>query len=634
MTFLFRGSQVVVDIAVLSTAYFLAYLLRFNFEVTHYQLKLLFFTWPYVVLFQYLVLTVFGVPRFAWRYVSFRDAQWVLGALLTSNVTLAVVRAVGEPIVGSTRGHTRYVMIPYGVILMDLFIAVAAILGVRAIRRVHVEQRDRKRRAAADGSVATPTILIGAGQAGAMVARELANRPDLGILAVGFVDDDPLKQGQRVHGLKVLGKVDDLAQVARARRIRNVLITIAGADGKSMRRITRICSDANLQTKVIPGIYEIVGGQVNLSRMRDVAIDDLLGREPVQLELEAIAGLVQGRVALVTGAGGSIGSEICRQVALHTPSRLVLLEKGENALFEIHRELVGLHPDLDIVPVLADICDRTRVDGVFAQQRPAAVFHAAAHKHVPLVEWNPGEAIKNNILGTQSVADAAHAHGVDAFVMISTDKAVHPSSVMGATKRAAEMYVQAMSQRSRTKFVAVRFGNVLGSAGSVVPIFKEQIARGGPVTVTDPEMRRYFMTIPEATQLVLQAASMGEGGEIFVLDMGEPVKIVDLARDLISLSGLTPDEDIEIVFTGIRPGEKLFEELSTDTENASKTRHPKIFIGRIPSQDWSRVLLGLKNLAGVVDADPEDVRAALADMVPEYQGGSVAAAPARAATAT
>ncbi len=620
MNLLFRGSQVLVDFVVLSAAYWLAFVLRHNFDIPPLQVKLLFFTWPYVVLFQYLVLAIFGVPRFAWRYVSFRDAQWVVGALLTSNVVLAVVRAVGEPI----GGYARFVMIPYGIILMNLFIAVAGILGVRALRRVAVEQSSRRRRMIADGRVAVPTILVGAGQAGVIVAQELASRPDLGIQAAGFVDDDPLKQGLRIHGLRVLGNVDQLPEVARMRRIKNVLITIAGTDGASMRRITRICQDAGLQAKIVPGIYEIVGGQVNLSRIREVAIDDLLGREPVHLTIDAIAGLVRGRVVLVTGAGGSIGSELCRQVCAFDPSRLVLLEKGENNLFEIHRELEAQFPGISMVPVLGDICDRVRVDGCFAHHRPALVLHAAAHKHVPLVEHNPGEAIKNNVLGTQVVADAAHAHGVAAFVMISTDKAVHPSSVMGATKRVAEMYVQAMSQRSKTKFVAVRFGNVLGSAGSVVPIFKQQIARGGPVTVTDPEMRRYFMTIPEASQLVLQAASMGDGGEIFVLDMGEPMKIVDLARDLIALSGLRPDDDIEIVFTGARPGEKLFEELATDNENATKTRHPKIFIGRIDAQDWSRVVLGIKNLAAVADAsDQDEVRAALADLVPEYQGAQL-----------
>lgn len=615
---LFRGSQIVVDVLVLSAAYWLAYFLRHGLEVEHSHVKLFFFTWPYVVLFQYLVLAIYGVPRFAWRYVNLRDAQWVVAALLTSNLVLAIVRGAGE-IIG---GYARFVMIPYGVLLMDLFIAVAGILGVRAMRRVSVEQRDRRRRASPDGSLCTMTLLVGAGQAGVMVARELAARPDLGVRPIGFVDDDPLKQGARIQGLKVLGSLEHLSEIARARRITHALITIANAEGGAMRRILRLCQEAGLHTKIIPGIYEIVGGQVNLSRIRDVAIDDLLGREPVHLDDTAIAGVVQERCVMVTGAGGSIGSELCRQVCRFGPAKLVLVEKSENSLFEIHRELEAAFPSIELVPVLADICDHRRVDCCFAQHRPAVVFHAAAHKHVPLVEWNPGEAIKNNVLGTRVVADAAHAHGTCEFVMISTDKAVNPSSVMGATKRVAEMYVQAISQRSKTKFVAVRFGNVLGSAGSVVPIFKQQIARGGPVTVTDPDMRRYFMTIPEACQLVLQAASMGHGGEIFVLDMGEPVRIVDLARDLISLSGLRPGEDIEIVFTGVRPGEKLFEELATDTEKASKTRHPKIFIGRIAPQDWSRVVLGLKSLASVADeVDPEDVRTALAEVVSEYQGG-------------
>jgi FlaA1/EpsC-like NDP-sugar epimerase len=418
----------------------------------------------------------------------------------------------------------------------------------------------------------------------------------------------------------VLGTTDRLAELCVQHGAQQVLITMASAPGSTVRRISKLAEEAGLPTKIIPGLFEIAGGRVELTRIRPVAIEDLLRREPVDLDTEAIAKDLRERVVLVTGAGGSIGSELCRQVATFRPSRLLLAERAENNLFEIHRELTARHRDLEIIPLIADATDPERMRQIFATYAPYAVFHAAAHKHVPMMEWNPGEALKNNVFGTKTVADLAHDHRVASFVMISTDKAVNPTSVMGATKRVAEMYVQALAKRSETRFVTVRFGNVLGSAGSVIPIFRQQIESGGPVTVTHPEMRRYFMTIPEACQLVLQAGSMGEGGEIFVLDMGEPVKIVDLARDLIRLSGFRPDEDIEIEFTGVRPGEKLFEEISTDAENADKTRHPKIYVGRRPSAEWPVVQRHLQALEACLEAPTHDrVVAALRDCVPEYQ---------------
>jgi len=402
-----------------------------------------------------------------------------------------------------------------------------------------------------------------------------------------------------------------------------VLITIANAPGSQIRAITMRCRDAGLDTKIIPGIYEIVGDHVNLSRIREVAIEDLLGREQVQLDDDELNASIRGAVVMVTGAGGSIGSELCRQVCRYAPARLVLVERFENALFEIHRELAGLYPALTIDPQIGDVTDAPRMAQVFATARPSIVVHAAAHKHVPMMEANPGEAVKNNVGGTRLVADLADRHGVERFVLVSTDKAVNPTSVMGATKRVAEIYTQALAQRSKTRFVTVRFGNVLGSNGSVIPIFKQQIAAGGPVTVTHPDMQRYFMTIPEASQLVLQAGAMGAGGEIFILDMGEPVKIVDLARDLIRLSGFRPDEDIEIKFNGVRPGEKLFEQLATDAEHADKTKHPKIFIGRIAAPSWAEVCRALDALVALVDdGEPAAIRTALCALVPEYTRGA------------
>jgi FlaA1/EpsC-like NDP-sugar epimerase len=430
----------------------------------------------------------------------------------------------------------------------------------------------------------------------------------------------------------VLGTTENLDVLCKKVGASQVLITIARASGKEVRRITEACEKASLTVKIIPGMHEIVGGKINLSAVRNVAIEDLLRREPVRLDETAIAEKIKGRAVMVTGAGGSIGSELCRQVGRFGPKRILLVERAENALFEIHRELCAEFPDLRIIPIIGDVGDVERMTQVFEAHRPALVFHAAAHKHVPMMEWNPCEAVKNNVVGTYLVATLADRFKVETFVLISTDKAVNPTSIMGATKRIAEQATQSLAQRSRTKFLAVRFGNVLGSAGSVVPIFKEQIARGGPVTVTHPEMKRYFMTIPEASQLVLQAATMGKGGEIFILDMGEPVKIVDLAKDLIALSGLRVGEDIELQFTGIRPGEKLFEELSVADEQADKTTHPKIFIGRLKARDLDDLDARLAGIAEIAHTGNEaDVRRKIAELVPEFELGPAERAAAAAA---
>ncbi len=615
-----RSTQVFIDLVVLSLALWAAFFLRFEGELPLQMWKRLLFLWPYVVAFQYLVLVAFGVQRFAWRYVGLREVGRIFLALGTSTAVLLVAR-IASGVVREQWDYAQYAFMPLGVVAIDSLIAFLAITGVRVLRRIQGERHDAGRRVVPAGAP-VPTLLVGAGQAGLIVAKELSTRLDLGIRPVGFLDDDPNKLGMTVHGVRVLGRSEDVASLAKAHGAKEVLITIANAPGHQIRRIKEFCDAAGLSAKIIPGIYEIVGGQVNLSRIRNVSIEDLLGREPVVLEMDRISAVMRNRVVVVTGAGGSIGSEICRQVCRFEPAKLVLVEQAENSLFHIHRELIASFPALAdrIVPRIADITDRTRIRAMFADLRPEVVFHAAAHKHVPMMEWNPGEAVKNNVFGTRTLADAADEFRVRQFVMISTDKAVNPTSVMGVSKRTAETYVQALSQRSKTRFVTVRFGNVLGSAGSVIPIFQEQIARGGPVTVTHPEMKRYFMTIPEACQLVLQAGAMGEGGEIFILDMGQPVKIVDLARDLIRLSGLRPGEDIEIAFSGMRPGEKLFEELSVADEVAEKTRHPKIFIGRIRPHDYAQVCAGIDALRAIADTGtPEQIRAQFRVLVPEYQ---------------
>ncbi len=615
---LLRLSQIGIDLFVLSLGFGLAFFLRWDWVPPADVIGRVFLIAPYVIGLEYLVLVALGVRKFSWRYIGLREIGRIFAALALASAVLVISRLV----VGALQHDFRYLrhgVVPFSVIAMNFVLAFGGIAGVRVVRRMLGERADARRpslRPRKTGLV--PTLLVGAGQAGVLVAKELAQRPELGLAPVGFLDDDRLKRGTVIHGIPVLGTSHELEALATEHGARQVLITMANVPGAVVRRIRELSDRAGLPAKIIPGIYEIVDGRVNLSRIRDVAIEDLLGRDPVSLDQQALDGFLGDRVVLVTGAGGSIGSEICRQVARFAPQRLVLFEQAENALFEIHRELSMAYPGLELMPCIGDVCDAERVQQTFARHRPSAVFHAAAHKHVPMMEWNPGEAVKNNVGGTKCVADAAHRFGCDAFVMISTDKAVNPTSVMGTTKRVAELYVQTLAAQSKTRFVTVRFGNVLGSNGSVVPIFREQIAKGGPVTVTHPEMRRYFMTIPEACQLVLQAGSMGQGGEIFILDMGEPVKIVDLARDLIALSGLRVGEDIEIVFTGNRPGEKLFEELATDAEHADKTAHPKIFIGKLGSNQSSKTRASVESLLALADGEGDTLRRELCALVPEY----------------
>ncbi len=508
--FLTRGSQTMVDLAVLAVAYGLAYILRFEGWPQLWMFKRLILTWPYVVVFQYLVLMAFGVPRFAWSYVGLREMRRIVYALGTSMAVLFVVRWASTKIVG-TYYFAEYAYIAGGILIIDFALAVLGVSGVRVARRIHAEHSSQSVVRKSRPVIEQPPLLIGAGGAGASIAREIAKHPELGIRPVGFLDDDHLKVGTEIQGHPVLrdpspGRRD----CARARGAQQAVITIATASGRDIRRIQRLCADEGLTVKIVPGMYDILHGKVQLSRIRDVSIEDLLGREVVRLETELIEGCIRGKRVLVTGAGGSIGSELCRQIARFSPESLILVERAEYHLFLIHEELLASCPDIRTVPCMADVCDKKRLEAVFEEHRPHVVFHAAAHNHVPMMEWNPCEAGKNNTIGTKEVADAADRYGVSTFVLISTDKAVNPSSVMGATKRVAEMYVQALSRRSKTKYLAVRFGNVLGSTGSVIPTFKAQIARGGPVTVTHPEMKRYFMTIPEASQLVMQAAAMGK----------------------------------------------------------------------------------------------------------------------------
>jgi len=423
-------------------------------------------------------------------------------------------------------------------------------------------------------------MIVGAGEAGAMVIKELNNHPEMGMKPVVAIDDNKSKHRSRILGVPVYGGRESIQKVSEQKDIDEIIVAIPSAPKNEVRKILNECKKTKCKLKILPGMYELIDGKVAIKNIREVQIEDLLGREPVKVNIEEISQYLKDQIVLVTGGGGSIGSELCRQIARFEPKKLLILDIYENSTYMLHQELLKHYSSLNQEVIIASVQDRPRMEAIFDKYRPQIVYHAAAHKHVPLMESNPTEAIKNNVFGTMNVAECADKYGAKRFVLISTDKAVNPTNIMGATKRIAEMIIQSMDANSNTEFVAVRFGNVLGSNGSVIPIFKKQIEEGGPVTVTHPEINRYFMTIPEAVQLVIQAGAMAKGGEIFVLDMGEPVKIVDLARDLIRLSGFEPDVDIKIEFTGLRPGEKLYEELLTAEEGLAATKHEKIFVGK------------------------------------------------------
>jgi FlaA1/EpsC-like NDP-sugar epimerase len=436
---------------------------------------------------------------------------------------------------------------------------------------------------------------------------------------IGFVDDDVKKKGQYFQGIPVLGTQEELPAICKTYGVDEVIVAVPSATGAQIRSIVERCQSLGVKFKTLPGVGDLIDGKVTVQHIRDVSLEDLLGRKPIHLDSGLIASYLKGRCVLVTGAGGSIGSEICRQVSRFQPEKLILFENSETPLFLIEQELAKTFPDIHVLPIIGDIRNRSRVNVIFAEQMPQVVFHAAAYKHVPMMELNPAEAVNNNIRGSMLLADAAIRVGVETFVMISTDKAVRPTNVMGATKRAAEMYVQSLTRDAKTRFVTTRFGNVLGSNGSVIPTFTEQIRNGGPVTVTHPEVTRFFMTIPEASQLVLQAGSMGQGGEIYLFDMGRPVRIVDLAEELIKLSGMRPHEDIEIIFTGLRPGEKLYEELLLDEEGVLPTHHEKICVASSPAPDYDVLKRELEYLiAAAKKLDLPTVRQHLKTIVPEY----------------
>jgi FlaA1/EpsC-like NDP-sugar epimerase len=579
------------DIACCLASILIALLVRFEFNPSRAlpYVAMIAQRLPALLLVRIAAYTAFGLYNRLWEFASVRELVAIAKAGTVASVgdfiLLHIIEGPGFPRSATLLMWIFNICLCGGVRLLAR-LRREWVLAARAGQRV-----GRDSRADSASTIEPPSprweagrltraLIVGAGEAGVMAAKELRTHPELGYDVVGFVDDDLSKQGYMLADLRVLGTRKDLAALVARHDVDDIIIAMPSAPGRVVKEIVAACEGLGTRVKTLPGVYELIDGKVDASHIRDVQIEDLLRREQIKVDLAQIGSYLSGRRVLVTGAGGSIGRELCRQVARFEPESLVLLGHAENDIYEIDLELRETFPGLRTVPVIGDIRDAARMEGVFGRQEPNVVFHAAAHKHVPLMEVNPEEAITNNVFGTWNVATAADRHGASRFVLISTDKAVEPVSVMGSTKRAAELIVQALDKHSKTKFIAVRFGNVLGSRGSVIPLFKRQIEAGGPITITHPDMTRYFMTIPEAVQLVIQAAAMGEGGEVFVLDMGEPVRIVDLARDLVRLSGLDPDRDIEMKFTGVRPGEKLFEELLTAEEGTVATCHERVFVAK------------------------------------------------------
>ncbi|WP_424769269.1 polysaccharide biosynthesis protein [Paenibacillus sp. sgz302251] len=592
----------VLDISIIWVAIAASYLFRFNGNIPlFYEKQLLIFACVSTVLCGG-SLFYFRMYRRLWQYASIGEIVELVKAILVGITVSYLVTYLlsGERIPISVASRTLELML--------LFIG-----GSRFAWRLIRNNRTKKT------ELKTNVLVVGAGDCGAFIAKEImTSKSFTSCRLVGFIDDNPQKRNLRVFGLPVMGNRSKIEELVHQHHIHDIIIAIPSAKRAHISDIINICKLTGAKVKIIPAINDFINGRLAVNALRNVEVEDLLGREPVMIDMAGIVEYVSNKVVLITGAGGSIGSELSRQIASFKPSSLMLLGHGENSIYTIEMELRSKFPEVHLETIIADVQDRSRIDEIFRGFRPQVVFHAAAHKHVPLMERNPSEAVKNNVFGTKNVADAADKYKAERFVMISSDKAVNPSSIMGATKRIAEMYIQSINTTSETQFVAVRFGNVLGSRGSVIPRFKEQIAAGGPVTVTHPEMVRYFMTIPEAVQLVIQAGAFAKGGEIFILDMGKPVRILDLAQDLIRLSGYEPNVDIDINFSGMREGEKLFEELLTDTEAVSATQHERIYIGKPAQINRTELELQFKRFEKVIGENHKSVRDVIEHLVPFY----------------
>jgi len=610
------------DLCIVSLAYYLAYYVRFDFDVSPAMLFRFKESVLVVLIIKIPVFGLFRLYRGMWRFTSITDLFNVLKASIVGSSLLVLFFLYLNRFNGLSRS----------VFIIDWFLTVLLISGFRIIVRIYFEGRFKIWArlvfpAFFDGSrdsfwkFRKRLLIIGAGNSGEKILREIRDNVGLDYQVIGFIDDHPVKKGKYIHGKPVLGGVDDLADIAHRSNAEELLIAISSATSKQMRRIVAECKETGLPYKTIPGMGEIISGEVSVNSIRDVSYNDLLGRDNIKLDSGTINTMLTQSTVLITGAGGSIGSELCRQICRFNPDKVILFERAESPLYAIDLELKHHFPYLTIVPVLADIQYPSQLEKVFEKYKPQSVFHAAAYKHVPMMENHAWKAVKNNIVGTHNVVEVSKKYGVKRFVLVSTDKAVRPTNVMGTTKRIAEMVVlnQIYEENCHTKFMAVRFGNVVGSAGSVLPLFKKQIEEGGPITVTHKDITRYFMTIPEAAQLILQAGAMGEGGEIFILNMGDPVKIDALARDFIRLSGFEPDVDIEIQYIGLRPGEKLYEELITEGEGIVPTDHRKIMVLKGQEKDLVKLNGNIDALSAMAEEQNGDaVRKGLMKIVPEY----------------
>lgn len=605
---------IIYDVLAITLSLYLALLLRFDFGTSaEFNYYIYFFKLSVipVVLITLLCNKVFNLYSSIWKYASIEELLSIVYSASISNVIFVVY----SYFVTYKLLETNYFRFPYTVHIIYWILSVISLGGIRFVYRI-IENNKMKSYTCEE---AKNLIIIGAGDAAAIIIKEIKKRIDLNYNIIGLIDDDPKKMGKRINGIKVIGGRSEIKKICSKNNVSEIILAIPSADSIIKREIISTCKDTKCKLKTLPGIYEIIDGKVNISKLRDVSIEDLLGREQVKLNNDNINKYINGKVIMVTGGGGSIGSELCRQIAKFSPKELIILDIYENNAYDLQMELNYNYPNLNKEVIIASIRDEVRIREIFNKYRPEVVFHAAAHKHVPLMEDNPREAIKNNVIGTYNVIKACNEFGTKKFVQISTDKAVNPTSIMGATKRFCEIMTQAFDKISSTEYVAVRFGNVLGSNGSVIPLFKKQIAHGGPVTVTDPEINRFFMTIPEAAQLVIQAGAIAKGGEIFVLDMGEPVKIADLARDLIKLSGYKPDEEIKIEFTGLRPGEKLYEELLMDEIALTSTEHKKIYVEKPSAFSKDFVDSSIEEFKKIVYMDDEKIFQMMEEKVPTYK---------------
>lgn len=585
-------------------AVYIALIFRFDGMIPERYVQIFKNSLIYITPIEVLAYYFFGLYRSLWSYASIDELVQVFFATATGTIGAFAYGTV----MGTRLPRTVYAM---SWILTFIFIGGIRISG-RLVRRVQNLSKSI-------GTGVKKVMIVGAGQAGSMVIKELKDHQDLNLIPTLVLDDDPKKHNSYIHGVPVKGGRDKLVQLAKAYCIDEIIIAVPSAQKSEISDILRICKETKCKLKKLPGVYEIINDNVSIKSIRDVNIEDLLGRDEVNLNIKEISGYIKNETVLVTGGGGSIGSELCRQIARFNPKKLIILDIYENNAYDLQQELrYSFKNKLNMEVIIASVRDKKRLEQVFDKYRPGVVFHAAAHKHVPLMEINPAEAVKNNVFGTLNTVQCADKYKVKRFVMISTDKAVNPTNVMGATKRIAEMIIQTMDKQSKTEFVAVRFGNVLGSNGSVIPLFKKQIEAGGPVTVTHPEITRYFMTIPEAARLVIQAGAMAKGGEIFILDMGESVKILDLAKDLIKLSGFEPDVDIKIEFTGLRTGEKLYEELLLSEEGLENTKYKNIFVGKPLDIGMSEVTFGIKSLEDCISKNG-DIKKSLIKLVPTYK---------------